>query len=102
MDSMTVSWEEPEDDGGTPVTGFWLERKETAGKRWTRVSRDPIRPTDMAESFVVSGLIEGSHYMFRVCAINAAGPGPTSPPTDPVFARDPICKSPHLKSEVDV
>ncbi|TNN69535.1 Titin [Liparis tanakae] len=87
---MTVSWEEPEDDGGTPITGFWLERKETAGKRWTRVSRDPIRPTGMAESFVVSGLIEGSHYMFRVCAINAAGPGPTSPPTDPVFARDPI------------
>lgn len=98
MDSMTVSWEEPEDDGGTPITGFWLERKETTGKRWTRVTRDPIRPTGMGESFMVSGLIEGSQYLFRVSAINAAGPGLASPPTGPIFARDPICKSCTLKS----
>lgn len=90
MDSMTINWEEPEDDGGTPITGYWLERKETTGKRWTRVTRDPIRPIGMGESFVVSGLIEGSQYLFRVSAINAAGPGLASPPTDPIFARDPI------------
>lgn len=98
MDSMTVNWEEPEDDGGTPITGYWLERKETTGKRWTRVTRDPIRPMGLGESFVVSGLIEGSQYLFRVSAINAAGPGLASPPTDPIFARDPICKSYILKS----
>lgn len=93
MDSMTVNWEEPEDDGGTPITGYWLERKETTGKRWTRVTRDPIRPMGLGESFVVNGLIEGSQYLFRVSAINAAGPGLASPPTDPIFARDPICKT---------
>lgn len=90
---MTLNWEEPEDDGGTPITGYWLERKETTGKRWVRVSRDPIRPMGMGESFVVSGLIEGSQYLFRVIAINAAGPGLPSASTDPTFARDPICKS---------
>lgn len=93
MDSMTVNWEEPEDDGGTPITGYWLERKETTGKRWARVTRDPIRPMGMGESFVVTGLIEGSQYLFRVTAINAAGPGLPSPLTDPIFARDPICKN---------
>lgn len=93
LDAMTVSWEEPEEDGGTPITGYWLERKETTGKRWTRVTRDPIRPMGMGESFTVSGLIEGSQYLFRVCALNAAGPGPYSALTDPTFARDPICKS---------
>lgn len=92
MDSMTVNWEEPEDDGGTPITGYWLERKETTGKRWARVTRDPIRPMGLGESFVVTGLIEGSQYLFRVTAINAAGPGLASPPTEPIFARDPICK----------
>ncbi|TWW80211.1 Titin [Takifugu flavidus] len=90
MDSMTINWEEPEEDGGTPITGYWLERKETTGKRWTRVTRDPIRPMGLGESFVVTGLIEGSEYLFRVTAINAAGPGPASPSTDPVFARDPV------------
>lgn len=95
MDSMTINWEEPEEDGGTPITGYWLERKETTGKRWTRVTRDPIRPMGLGESFVVSGLIEGSEYLFRVTAINAAGPGPASPSTDPVFARDPVCESLH-------
>lgn len=98
MDSMTVNWEEPEDDGGSPITGYWLERKETTGKRWTRVTRDPIRPMGLGESFVVSGLIEGSQYLFRVSAINAAGPGLASPPTDPIFARDPISKDYTLKS----
>lgn len=97
MDSMTINWEEPEDDGGTPITGYWLERKETTGKRWARVTRDPIRPMGLGESFVVSGLIEGSQYLFRVTAINAAGPGPASPSTEPIFARDPICKSCTLK-----
>lgn len=98
VDSMTVNWEEPEDDGGSPITGYWLERKETTGKRWTRVTRDPIRPMGLGESFVVSGLVEGSQYLFRVSAINAAGPGLASPPTDPIFARDPISKNYTLKS----
>lgn len=89
---MTLNWEEPEDDGGTPITGYWLERKETTGKRWARVTRDPIRPMGLGESFVVSGLIEGAEYVFRVTAINAAGPGPASAITNPIFARDPICK----------
>ena len=92
MDSMTVSWEEPEDDGGTPITGYWLERKETASKRWARVTRDPLRPMALGESYTVTGLIEGSQYIFRVIAINAAGPGLPSPSTDLAFARDPICK----------
>lgn len=93
MDSMTLNWEEPEVDGGSPITGYWLERKETTSKRWNRVTRDPIRPMPLGISHCVTGLIEGSQYLFRVSAINAAGCGLASPPTDPIFARDPICKN---------
>ena len=32
--SMTVNWEEPEYDGGSPVTGYWLEMKDTTTKRF--------------------------------------------------------------------
>lgn len=87
---MTVNWEEPESDGGSPITGYWLERKETTSKRWVRVTRDPIKPMPLGVSHTVTDLIEGSEYLFRVTAINVAGMGPPSAPTDPTFARDPI------------
>lgn len=89
---MTVNWEEPEYDGGSPVTGYWLEAKETTGKRWKRVNRDPIKIMPLGVSHQVTGLFEGSDYQFRVFAINAAGVGPPSLPSDPVTARDPICE----------
>ncbi|KAJ8416941.1 hypothetical protein AAFF_G00328190 [Aldrovandia affinis] len=89
-DCMIVSWDEPEYDGGSMVTGYWLERKETTSKRWTRVNRDPIRIAPLGVSYDVTGLIEGSQYQFRVIAINAAGCGLPSLPSDPVTARDPI------------
>lgn len=89
---MTVNWEEPEYDGGSPVTGYWLEMKDTTSKRWKRVNRDPIKAMTLGVSYKVTGLIEGSDYQFRVYAINAAGVGPASLPSDPVTARDPVGK----------
>lgn len=93
--SMTVNWEEPEYDGGSPVTGYWLEMKDTTSKRWKRVNRDPIKAMTLGVSYKVTGLIEGSDYQFRVYAINAAGVGPASLPSDPVTARDPVGKPLH-------
>jgi len=90
IESMTVEWDEPEYDGGSPVTGYWLERKETTSKRWTRVNREPIRIRTLGVSHIVTGLMEGAIYQFRVIAINAAGCGPPSVPSDPVPCRDPI------------
>lgn len=90
--SMTVNWEEPEYDGGSPVTGYWLEMRDTTTKRWKRVNRDPIKAMTLGVSYKVTGLIEGSDYQFRVYAINAAGVGPASLPSDPATARDPIGK----------
>ena len=85
--SMLVSWNEPKDNG-SPVLGYWLERKEINSTHWTRVNRNLLSALEMR----VEGLMEGLTYIFRVCAENLAGPGNFSVPSEPKTAQDPICK----------
>lgn len=89
---MTVNWEEPKYDGGSPITGYFVEKKETTSKRWSRVTREPIRALPLGNSWDVTGLLEGALYQFRIIAINAAGCGLPSMPSDPILCRDPISK----------
>lgn len=93
VESMTVNWDEPKYDGGSSITGYIVEKKETTSKRWTRVTRDPIRALPLGNNWDVTGLMEGSMYQFRVSAVNAAGAGLPSVPSDPVLCRDPISKT---------
>lgn len=92
LESMTVNWEEPKYDGGSPITGYIIEKKETTAKRWSRVNREPIRALPLGNNWDVTGLLEGAMYQFRVIAVNAAGCGLPSVPSDPVLCRDPISK----------
>lgn len=91
--SMLVSWTPPLDNGGSPITGYWLEKREEGSTYWSRVSRAPITKVGLkGVEFNVPRLIEGVRYQFRAMAINAAGIGPPSEPSDPAIAGDPICK----------
>lgn len=94
---MTVNWDEPKYDGGSSITGYIIEKKETTSKRWTRVTRDPIRALPLGNNWDVTGLLAGAMYQFRIIAINAAGPGLPSQPSDPVLCRDPLCKRETLR-----
>ena len=85
--SARISWHEPKDNG-SPILGYWIERKEVNSKHWTRVNRALLNSLEVK----VSGLMEGLTYIFRVCAENLAGPGPFSEPTDRTVAMDAICK----------
>ena len=85
---MTVSWTPPKSDGGSPIIGYKVERKETTSTRWIKVNADLVSKT----SLLVTGLTEKSEYQFRVTAENKAGPGPASEPSDVYMAKPPYGK----------
>ena len=79
--SATLKWTPPEDTGGRPITGYYIEKREQ-GMDWTRVNHYP----SLSTNYVVSGLSEGSRYEFRIIACNEAGPGAPSRPSEPIIA----------------
>ena len=84
--SITLSWDAPRNDGGSPVKGYVLERRQPFSARWQRVSRELIEET----RFKITDLIEGSEYEFQVSAVNEAGTGEASDTLGPIIAKDPF------------
>lgn len=83
--SMTLSWEPPATDGGSTVTGYIVEKRESPVGRWVPVNRAPIKET----TFKVNDLSEDRKYEFRVSAENAAGVGKPSEVSLPRVAKSP-------------
>lgn len=70
--SARVSWQPPADDGGSPVVSYAVA-----------ASNGTVRETT-ATSIDYQGLINGATYTFVVIAINAAGQGTPSAPSNQV------------------
>ncbi|KAF6733011.1 Titin, partial [Oryzias melastigma] len=85
-DSLTLTWYEPDEDGGSPITGYWVERYEADHDKWIRCNKLPIKDTN----YRVKGLPTRKKYKFRVLAENLAGTGKPSKETDPILIKDPI------------
>ena len=45
-DSLTLAWYEPDEDGGSPITGYWVERHEPEHNKWIRCNKLPIKDTN--------------------------------------------------------
>ena len=84
--SCRVSWEAPRKDGGTPILGYFVEKR--SGTKWFRVNKDLITGTHLD----LKDLAEGSDYEFRVCAVNEEGEGPFSKGSDSITAKNPFDK----------
>lgn len=67
--SITLVWEKPPYDGGSKVTGYIIESKESPKGRWSKANLMNVADT----KFTVSGLTQDQSYEFRVFAKNAVG-----------------------------
>lgn len=85
---MTVTWQPPVNDGGSPVINYKLEQKVSTEVGWNPVTTDDITDT----KYTVTKLKTGKEYEFRVSAVNKAGQGKWSPPSDEVVVKAPVGK----------
>lgn len=82
--SATLRWEPPASDGGSPITGYLIEKKDLATGKWVKaLETKGDKPTAK-----VPDLVEGQTYQFRVKAINKAGVGKPSHPSDSMVAKN--------------
>ncbi len=71
-DGVTVSWQAPQNDGGSPITGYRVK---------ARQGNAVVKTVDVdagKTSVLVTGLSSTASYTFSVAAMNAAGMGPES------------------------
>lgn len=38
-----MSWNEPDEDGGSPITGYWVERLDPESGKWVRCNKTPVK-----------------------------------------------------------
>ena len=88
-ESVTLSWKPPADDGGSPITGYLVEKRDKKKNSWMtveRVTKDTLVVT-------AKKLIEGTEYNFRVKADNKAGLGEPVELEKPVTPKSPFGKA---------
>uniref|UniRef100_A0A3Q0QVS9 Fibronectin type-III domain-containing protein n=1 Tax=Amphilophus citrinellus TaxID=61819 RepID=A0A3Q0QVS9_AMPCI len=87
-DRIKLRWEPPLADGGSEITNYIIEKRETSRANWALVTSNIHgHITDCS----VEKLIEGHEYQFRVSAENQYGVGdPTM--TDAVTVKNPYGK----------
>ena len=76
--SVSLKWVEPDQNGGSAITNYVVEKREGHKKMWQKVG------TCAATELNVTKLIEGNSYAFRVAAENEVGVG------DPVDLGDVV------------
>uniref|UniRef100_A0A6Q2Z657 Titin n=1 Tax=Esox lucius TaxID=8010 RepID=A0A6Q2Z657_ESOLU len=85
-DSMTISWDEPISNGGSPILGYHIERKEKNSILWQKISKALV----VGNMFKSTGLVDGIAYEYRVIAENMAGLSRPSKHSETTFALDPV------------
>ena len=77
-DSATLSWRPPEEDGGSYVTNYIIEKLDPDLGRWVKAA------TSRFPRCTVENLSPNKQYQFRILAENIFGPGEPSEPTKTV------------------
>lgn len=88
LDSVKLNWFFPDDDGGSAITNYVIEKREAERKAWTAASYTVNR-----HSAVAHNLTMGKGYFFRVAAENIIGVGPFIATAAEVIVKEPVSKS---------
>ena len=80
-----LTWSAPSSDGGSPITDYTIEVSANSGVSWTTVSDG----ASTATSATVTGLVNGSTYVFRIAASNAYGTSSFSTQSTDTFIAGP-------------
>jgi fibronectin type 3 domain-containing protein len=72
VDSVTLSWSAPANDGGSAITGYQVWRGESAGDEAL------LTTVGVQTSFADATVVDGRTYWYQVAAVNDIGPGPRS------------------------
>lgn len=86
--SCVITFDAPKSDGGSPIIGYVIERKQTLTSKWIRLNNEPIS----ALTYKCNDLIDDLEYEFRVLAENKAGLSEPSEPCKPFTAKDPFTR----------
>lgn len=87
-DSISLSWQPPEYDGGSPLTGYIIEKFDNKVGGWMRATRLTPDVTD----YTVTGFTRGREYNFRVYAENKLGASEPIELPEAVIAKSDIGK----------
>lgn len=85
--SVALAWTKPR-DGGSAITGYYVEFKLTSSETWERHT-NKIAST----MYTLTGLTADAEYQFRVIAENDIGESEAGPASDVVTCKDPFGKS---------
>ncbi|XP_072494278.1 immunoglobulin-like and fibronectin type III domain-containing protein 1 [Notamacropus eugenii] len=83
---VTLTWTAPKGPESAHLLGYLIEKRKKGSNTWTAVNDQPISE----RKWMVTDLLQGCQYQFRVTAVGPSGPGEPGPPSDAVFARDPM------------
>ena len=87
-DSLILSWSPPEKDGGSKITEYIVEYKETTKTTWTRAGTS----TGDCTHIEITKLTKDASYEFKISARNEAGVGPALITEDKIIVGKKISK----------
>lgn len=73
-DSVTLTWQPPEQDGGSPIKAYLLEKADATRKSFVALGEIKV-VEDQALELKVDKLKDGEQLLFRVAAVNEVGQG---------------------------
>uniref|UniRef100_A0A3Q2HDI2 Immunoglobulin-like and fibronectin type III domain-containing protein 1 n=1 Tax=Equus caballus TaxID=9796 RepID=A0A3Q2HDI2_HORSE len=84
--AITLTWTAPQGPGSAHILGYLVEKRKKGSHTWTAANDRPVPE----RKWTVADVRQGCQYEFRVTAVAPSGPGEPGPPSDAVFARDPM------------